>query len=104
MTEIIAIQMMILTCIQWDDGLHFLFLAIGGAGVVSVASHIIGNEMQEMVNSVFDRETLRKQQSFIKNCFQLWKVYSSSKSSTSKNSFTIKGIGCGICSTSACST
>nr|WP_263325229.1 4-hydroxy-tetrahydrodipicolinate synthase [Neobacillus sp. Marseille-Q6967] len=32
-----------------DDGLTVPVLAIGGAGVVSVASHIIGNEMQEMV-------------------------------------------------------
>ncbi|MFK9093510.1 4-hydroxy-tetrahydrodipicolinate synthase [Bacillus salipaludis] len=34
-----------------DDGLTLPVLAIGGTGVVSVASHIIGNEMQEMVNS-----------------------------------------------------
>jgi 4-hydroxy-tetrahydrodipicolinate synthase len=32
-----------------DDGLTLPILAIGGAGIVSVASHIIGNEMQEMV-------------------------------------------------------
>ncbi|MGJ7922286.1 4-hydroxy-tetrahydrodipicolinate synthase [Neobacillus sp. LXY-4] len=34
-----------------DDGLTIPVLSIGGAGVVSVASHIIGNEMQQMVNS-----------------------------------------------------
>ncbi|WP_318509026.1 4-hydroxy-tetrahydrodipicolinate synthase [Bacillus sp. T3] len=34
-----------------DDGLTIPILAIGGAGVVSVASHIIGNEMQDMVTS-----------------------------------------------------
>jgi 4-hydroxy-tetrahydrodipicolinate synthase len=33
-----------------DDGLTLPVLAIGGAGVVSVASHVIGNEMQEMIN------------------------------------------------------
>lgn len=32
-----------------DDSLTLPTLAIGGTGVVSVASHIIGNEMQEMV-------------------------------------------------------
>jgi len=32
-----------------DDGLTLPVLAIGGTGVVSVASHIIGNEMQDMV-------------------------------------------------------
>ena len=32
-----------------DDGLTLPVLAIGGTGIISVASHIIGNEMQEMV-------------------------------------------------------
>lgn len=32
-----------------DDGLTVPVLAVGGVGVVSVASHIIGNEMQEMI-------------------------------------------------------
>jgi 4-hydroxy-tetrahydrodipicolinate synthase len=32
-----------------DDGLTLPVLSIGGAGVVSVASHIIGNEMQDMI-------------------------------------------------------
>ncbi|WP_160722918.1 4-hydroxy-tetrahydrodipicolinate synthase [Bacillus sp. USDA818B3_A] len=33
-----------------DDGLTLPVLAIGGTGVVSVASHIIGNEMQDMIS------------------------------------------------------
>lgn len=32
-----------------DDGLTIPVLSIGGIGVISVASHIIGNEMQEMI-------------------------------------------------------
>lgn len=32
-----------------DDGLTIPVLSIGGAGVISVASHILGNEMQEMI-------------------------------------------------------
>ena len=32
-----------------DDGLTLPLLSIGGAGVISVASHVIGNEMQEMI-------------------------------------------------------
>lgn len=32
-----------------DDGLTIPVLAIGGTGVISVASHIIGNEMQAMI-------------------------------------------------------
>ena len=34
-----------------DDGLTLPVLSIGGEGVVSVASHVIGNEMQEMVSA-----------------------------------------------------
>lgn len=34
-----------------DDGLTIPVLSIGGAGVVSVASHVIGNEMQTMIKN-----------------------------------------------------
>lgn len=34
-----------------DDGLTLPILAIGGVGVVSVASHVIGREMKEMVEA-----------------------------------------------------
>ncbi|WNS77229.1 4-hydroxy-tetrahydrodipicolinate synthase [Bacillus sp. DTU_2020_1000418_1_SI_GHA_SEK_038] len=39
-----------------DDGLTIPVLAIGGIGVVSVASHIIGNEMQEMIGAFLNGE------------------------------------------------
>jgi len=39
-----------------DDGLTLPVLSIGGVGVVSVASHIIGNEMQVMIQSFFEGE------------------------------------------------
>lgn len=42
-----------------DDGLTLPLLAIGGSGVVSVASHIIGKEMQEMVDAFFHGEIER---------------------------------------------
>ena len=32
-----------------DDGLTIPALSIGGTGVISVASHVIGNEMQDMI-------------------------------------------------------
>ncbi len=34
-----------------DDGLTLPLLAIGGAGVISVASHIIGEDMQKMIQA-----------------------------------------------------
>lgn len=37
-----------------DDGLALPVMAIGGVGVVSVSSHILGNEMQEML-SLFEK-------------------------------------------------
>ena len=32
-----------------DDGLTLPLLAIGGKGIISVSSHVVGNEMQEMI-------------------------------------------------------
>jgi 4-hydroxy-tetrahydrodipicolinate synthase len=39
------------TVYSGDDGLTLPMLAIGGDGIVSVASHVIGNEMQEMIQA-----------------------------------------------------
>lgn len=50
MAEIISQTPADFTLYSGDDGLTIPILSIGGAGVVSVASHIIGNEMQELVS------------------------------------------------------
>lgn len=34
-----------------DDGLTLPLLAIGGKGVISVASHVVGNDMQQMIRA-----------------------------------------------------
>jgi 4-hydroxy-tetrahydrodipicolinate synthase len=39
-----------------DDGITVPVLSIGGVGIVSVASHIIGNEMQEMIQAFLNGE------------------------------------------------
>ncbi len=46
-----------------DDGLTIPVLSIGGYGIVSVASHVIGNEMQAMIQAFFngDYKTAAKQ-------------------------------------------
>ncbi|WP_301280411.1 4-hydroxy-tetrahydrodipicolinate synthase [Rossellomorea aquimaris] len=49
MTEIISHTPDDFMLYSGDDGLTLPVLSIGGTGIVSVASHIIGNEMQEMV-------------------------------------------------------
>ncbi|WP_028784796.1 4-hydroxy-tetrahydrodipicolinate synthase [Thalassobacillus devorans] len=51
MTEIITKTPEDFTLYSGDDGLTLPVLAIGGTGIVSVSAHILGNEMQEMVNS-----------------------------------------------------
>ncbi|MBA2878638.1 4-hydroxy-tetrahydrodipicolinate synthase [Anoxybacillus ayderensis] len=51
MTEIIAKTRDDFMLYSGDDGLTLPVLAIGGSGVVSVASHIIGNEMKEMIQA-----------------------------------------------------
>jgi 4-hydroxy-tetrahydrodipicolinate synthase len=42
-----------------DDGMTLPVLSIGGVGVVSVASHIIGKEMHEMVDAFLNGEILK---------------------------------------------
>ena len=49
MTEIIANTDENFMLYSGDDSLTLPVMAIGGHGIVSVASHIIGNEMQEMI-------------------------------------------------------
>jgi 4-hydroxy-tetrahydrodipicolinate synthase len=51
MTKIIANTPEDFLLYSGDDGLTLPVLAIGGAGIVSVASHVIGNEMQAMVDA-----------------------------------------------------
>ena len=56
MTHIIANTAEDFVLYSGDDALTIPVLAIGGAGVVSVASHVIGNELQEMVKAFFEGE------------------------------------------------
>ncbi|MEH6907329.1 4-hydroxy-tetrahydrodipicolinate synthase [Neobacillus drentensis] len=49
MAEIISRTPSDFSLYSGDDGLTLPVLAIGGTGVVSVASHVIGNEMKDMI-------------------------------------------------------
>jgi 4-hydroxy-tetrahydrodipicolinate synthase len=51
MAEIISQTPPNFTVYSGDDALTLPLLSIGGTGVVSVASHVIGNEMQTMVHN-----------------------------------------------------
>jgi 4-hydroxy-tetrahydrodipicolinate synthase len=54
MTHIIANTAEDFLLYSGDDSMTIPVLSIGGAGVVSVASHVIGNELQLMVKTFFD--------------------------------------------------
>ncbi|MFB1081056.1 4-hydroxy-tetrahydrodipicolinate synthase [Jeotgalibacillus sp. JSM ZJ347] len=56
MTEIIAGTEDQFQVYSGDDGLTLPLLSIGGAGVVSVTSHVAGNEMQEMISCFLSGE------------------------------------------------
>lgn len=65
MTEIIANTDDEFRLYSGDDALTLPVLAIGGAGVVSVASHVVGNDMQQMIQSFVTgdlREAAREHQ------------------------------------------
>ncbi|MGX9133717.1 4-hydroxy-tetrahydrodipicolinate synthase [Rummeliibacillus sp. JY-2-4R] len=51
MTEILASSPHGFKVYSGDDGLTLPLLAIGGSGIVSVASHIVGNDMQRMIHA-----------------------------------------------------
>ena len=51
MTEILAGSTDEFKVYSGDDGLTLPLLAIGGSGIVSVASHIVGNDMQKMIHA-----------------------------------------------------
>jgi 4-hydroxy-tetrahydrodipicolinate synthase len=57
MTKIIANTPEDFVLYSGDDSIALPVLAIGGAGVISVASHVIGKEIQEMVQSFLNGNT-----------------------------------------------
>jgi len=44
-----------------DDSLTLPVLAVGGVGVISVAAHIVGNSMQEMITAFFNNDITKAQ-------------------------------------------
>lgn len=57
MTKIIANTEDDFVLYSGDDSLALPILSIGGAGVISVASHVVGNEIQDMVQAFFSGDT-----------------------------------------------
>ncbi|WP_066296441.1 4-hydroxy-tetrahydrodipicolinate synthase [Bacillus sp. FJAT-29937] len=95
MAQIISATPDDFTLYSGDDGLTLPVLAIGGAGVVSVAAHIIGNEMQDMVNS-FKNGELQKAAAAHRELLPIMKALFNSPSPTPvKAALNMKGIQVG---------
>jgi 4-hydroxy-tetrahydrodipicolinate synthase len=73
MAQIISETASDFTLYSGDDGLTVPVLAIGGAGIISVASHIIGNEMQDMINN-FKNGDIVKASTLHRNLLPLMKA------------------------------
>lgn len=75
-----------------DDSLLLPILSVGGVGVISVASHIVGNEIKDMINSFFAGKIDLAKQIHIK-LFPLFKALFKAPNPTCiKAALEIKGI------------
>jgi 4-hydroxy-tetrahydrodipicolinate synthase len=95
MTEIIANTDEDFVLYSGDDGLTLPVLSIGGKGVVSVASHIIGNEMQEMIASFMNGD-LKKAAELHQKLFPIMKgLFAAPNPVPVKTALQIKGLDVG---------
>jgi 4-hydroxy-tetrahydrodipicolinate synthase len=95
MAQIISETASDFTLYSGDDGLTVPVLAIGGAGIVSVASHIIGNEMQDMINS-FKNGDIVKASTLHRNLLPLMKALFAAPNPTPvKTALNMRGINVG---------
>lgn len=78
-----------------DDSLTLPMLAVGAHGVVSVASHIVGNQLQEMVNAFLQGNIGRARELHLK-LFPLFKnLFITSNPVPVKAALTMKGLQVG---------
>ena len=95
MAQIISETANDFTLYSGDDGLTVPVLAIGGAGIISVASHIIGNEMQDMINS-FKNGDIVKASTLHRNLLPLMKTLFAAPNPTPvKAALNMRGINVG---------
>ncbi|HZH63058.1 MAG TPA: 4-hydroxy-tetrahydrodipicolinate synthase [Metabacillus sp.] len=78
-----------------DDGLTLPALAIGADGVVSVASHIIGDEMQEMIKSYLSGETAAAAEQHRKLLPIMKQLFAAPNPSPVKTALQFKGLDVG---------
>lgn len=95
MTEIIANTDEDFKLYSGDDGLTLPVLSVGGNGVVSVASHIVGQEMQEMI-AAFETGNVSKAARIHQALLPLVKgLFSAPSPSPVKTALQLKGLDVG---------
>ncbi len=95
MTEIIANTDKDFKLYSGDDGLTLPVLSVGGNGVVSVASHIVGQEMQEMI-AAFETGDVSKAAKIHQALLPLVKgLFSAPSPSPVKTALQLKGLDVG---------
>ncbi|GGA62605.1 4-hydroxy-tetrahydrodipicolinate synthase [Ornithinibacillus halotolerans] len=83
------------TVYSGDDGLTLPMLSIGGDGIVSVASHVIGNEMKEMVQA-FNEGNMKLAASLHRKLLPIMNgLFNAPSPSPVKYALSIKGIQTG---------
>lgn len=96
MTEIIEKTADDFAVYSGDDGLTLPAMAVGAKGIVSVASHVIGNEMQEMI-AAFQAGEFKKAQKLHQLLVRVTDSLFIYKPNASKNSVTNGWIRCRFC-------
>ncbi|WP_110929467.1 4-hydroxy-tetrahydrodipicolinate synthase [Bacillus massiliglaciei] len=95
MTQIIAETEDDFILYSGDDGLALPVLAIGGAGVISVASHVAGNELQEMI-AAFTSGNLKEAAELHQKLLPLFKgLFAAPSPAPVKTALQLKGIDVG---------
>ncbi|WP_077326068.1 4-hydroxy-tetrahydrodipicolinate synthase [Virgibacillus siamensis] len=95
MAEIISKTPNDFTLYSGDDGLALPVLSIGGAGVISVASHITGNEMQRMVQH-FNNGNVQEAAGIHRTLLPIMKaLFAQPSPSPVKEALNMKGINVG---------
>ncbi len=98
MTQIISQTPEDFSLYSGDDGLTLPVLSIGGIGVISVASHIIGNEMQAMIENFKNGKLQEAAQAHRSSTPSYKSTIRCTKSITSKSSIKSKWNSCRWCS------
>jgi 4-hydroxy-tetrahydrodipicolinate synthase len=95
MTEVISKTADDFALYSGDDGLTLPILSIGGSGIVSVSSHILGNEMQVMIKEFLEGNTAAAAKTHQKLLPVMKGLFTSPSPTPVKTALQLKGLDVG---------